>query len=32
MLRIFQLDDGRTTETYSYIYVSNIQTYDSDVA
>jgi hypothetical protein len=25
-------DDGRTTETCSYVYISNILTYDSDVA
>jgi hypothetical protein len=31
MLRIFQPDDGRTTETCSYVYISNILTYDSDV-
>jgi hypothetical protein len=28
----FQPDDGRTTETCSYVYISNILTYDSDVA
>jgi hypothetical protein len=28
----FQPDDGRTTETFSYVYISNILTYDSDVA
>jgi hypothetical protein len=27
-----KLDDGRTTETCSYVYMSNILTYDSDVA
>jgi hypothetical protein len=27
-----QPDDGRTTETCSYVYISNILTYDSDVA
>jgi hypothetical protein len=31
-LSIFQLYDGRTTETCSYVYISNILTYDSDVA
>jgi hypothetical protein len=25
-------DDGRTAETCSYVYISNILTYDSDVA
>jgi hypothetical protein len=29
---IFQLDDGLTTETCSYVYISNILTYDSRVA
>jgi hypothetical protein len=29
---MFQPDDGRTTETCSYVYISNILTYDSDVA
>jgi hypothetical protein len=28
----FQHDDGRTTETCSYVYISNILTYDGDVA
>jgi hypothetical protein len=28
----FQLDDGHTTETCSYVYISDILTYDSDVA
>jgi hypothetical protein len=28
----FQPADGRTTETCSYVYISNILTYDSDVA
>jgi hypothetical protein len=28
----FKLDDGRVTETCNYVYVSNILTYDSDVA
>jgi hypothetical protein len=28
----FQLDDGGTTETCSYVYISNVLTYDSDVA
>jgi hypothetical protein len=28
----FQSDDGRMTETCSYVYISNILTYDSDVA
>jgi hypothetical protein len=27
-----QPDDGRTTKTCSYVYISNILTYDSDVA
>jgi hypothetical protein len=27
-----QLDDGRTTETCRYVYISNILTYDNDVA
>jgi hypothetical protein len=26
------VDDGRTTETCSYVYISNILTYGSDVA
>jgi hypothetical protein len=29
---IFQPEDGRTTETCSYVYISNILTYYSDVA
>jgi hypothetical protein len=29
---IFQPDDGRRTETCSFVYISNILTYDSDVA
>jgi hypothetical protein len=29
---MFQPDDGRTTETCSYVYISNILIYDSDVA
>jgi hypothetical protein len=29
---MFQPDDGRTTETCSYVYISNILTYDSDIA
>jgi hypothetical protein len=28
----FQPDDGRTTETCSYVYVSNISSYDIKVA
>jgi hypothetical protein len=28
----FQPDDGRMTETCSYVYISNILTYDSDAA
>jgi hypothetical protein len=32
VIYIFQPDDGRTTKTCSYAYISNILTYDSDVA
>jgi hypothetical protein len=32
LLYIFQPDDGRMTETCIYVYISNILTYDSDVA
>jgi hypothetical protein len=29
---IFQPDDGRTTETCNYVYISNISSYDIKVA
>jgi hypothetical protein len=28
----FQPDDGRTTETCSYLYISNVSSYDINVA
>jgi hypothetical protein len=30
--RVISCDDGRTTETCSYVYISNILTYDSYIA
>jgi hypothetical protein len=32
VVEFHQPDDGRTTETCSYVYISNILTYDSEVA
>jgi hypothetical protein len=31
-ISVFQPDDGRTTETCSYLYISNISSYDINVA